>query len=98
MEKFTAKLHKLSSGDLAAAAAMSTRKLSKAEQKDTEEEGLDEDLDEDLGDGIGGMLDSAADMDWVPDSSRLPATDPRRPWRSRSRSSPFIMLEFASSA
>ena len=78
--KFTEKLNKLSSGDLAGAAAMSTRKLSKEENKE-EEEGLEPDL----GDGIGGTADGTADMDWSPDSPRLDAVDPaRRMWRARS--------------
>ena len=86
MAKFTEKLHKLSSGDLAAAAAMSTRKLSKAEQKDKDE---DEGLEEDLGDGIGEGAVDAADMDWSPDSSQIRAEEPsRRMWRSRSRPPP----------
>lgn len=78
MEKFTEKLKRLSGGDLAGAAAMSTRRLSKAEKEEEEE-----DLAEDLGDGLGELAGSV-DMDWSPDQPQENVDPNRRMWRSRS--------------
>ncbi|KAK9840861.1 hypothetical protein WJX84_010134 [Apatococcus fuscideae] len=76
MAKFTEKLKRLSCGDLAGAAAMSTRRLTKAEEEE------EEDLAQDLGDGIG-ELGGSPDMDWSPDSSQENLDPNRRMWRSR---------------